>query len=115
MEMPIAFRILRLDAARGDGAKNWRPTFHLSMAARNQRNPHTDRLAWERLLNYSCVIDQWPKMRFLNRLKTMGVNAKSSNRNTPASTNTPKLSRPGQHQFLSFRYLLLIGQSLLLI
>src|ERR1700704_1152567 len=44
--MPIAFRILRLDAARGEWRKNWRPTFYLSMAGSNQRNPRTDRLAW---------------------------------------------------------------------
>ena len=31
---------------RGDGAKNWRPTFYLSTAGSNQRNPRTDRLAW---------------------------------------------------------------------
>ena len=37
----------------------------------DSRNSGTDRLAWERLPNYSCVIDQWPKMRFLNSLKTM--------------------------------------------
>ena len=45
----------------------------------------------------------------------MGVNAKSSNRNTPACTNTQSRVDRANTSFCLFRYLLLIGQSLLLI
>src|ERR1700687_972956 len=38
--------------------KNWRPTFHLSTAGSNQRNPRTDRLA--------CVAPQMTALRSRN-------------------------------------------------
>src|SRR5208282_44354 len=96
MEVPVAFRLLRLGCRARGWRKTWRPTFHLSTAGSNQRNCRTDRLVTSNWIMCSAATNRDSSIR-----QRLDLRAKEDLSNLSLNNQLifglEKRSGPGKH------------------